>query len=68
MQSALTKIQKKLLQPEVKQTGKEQIKEKARESIREKLARAKLEADRKNQERREREGQSVPRQKQDIEV
>ena len=68
MQLALTKIQKKLLQPEVKQTSKEQIKEKARESIREKLARAKLEADRKNQERWEREGRSVPKQKQDIEV
>ena len=65
MQSALTKIQKKLLQPEMKQSGKEQIKEKARESIRDKLARAKQESDRKN---REREGQSVPRRKQDIEV
>ena len=65
MQLALTKIQKKLLQPEMKQSGKEQIKEKARESIRDKLARAKQESERKN---REREGQSVPRQKQDIEV
>ena len=65
MQSALSKIQKKLLQPEMKQSGKEQIKEKARESIRDKLARAKQESDRKN---REREGQSIPRQKQDMEV
>ena len=33
MQSALTKIQKKLMQPEVKQAGKQQIQEKAKESI-----------------------------------
>lgn len=38
MQNALAKIQKTLMQPEVKKAGKEQIKEKARESIREKLA------------------------------
>ena len=34
MQSALTKIQKKLMQPGVKQAGKQQIQEKAKESIR----------------------------------
>ena len=33
MQSALTKIQQKLMQPEVKQAGKEQIQKKAKESI-----------------------------------
>ena len=33
MQSALTKIQKKLMQPEVKQAGKEQIQKKTKESI-----------------------------------
>ena len=33
MQSALTKIQRKLMQPEVKQAGKEQIQKKAKESI-----------------------------------
>ena len=33
MQSALTKIQRKLMQPEVKQAGKEQIEKKAKESI-----------------------------------
>ena len=33
MQAALTKIQKKLMQPEVKQAGKQQIQEKAKESI-----------------------------------
>ena len=32
-ESALTKIQKKLMQPEVKQAGKQQIQEKAKESI-----------------------------------
>ena len=48
MQNALAKIQKTLMQPEVKKAGKEQIKEKARESIREKLAKGKANADRKN--------------------
>ena len=33
MQSALTKIQRKLMQPEFKQAGKEQIQKKAKESI-----------------------------------
>ena len=33
MQSALTKIQKKLMQPEVKKAGKEQIQKKAKESV-----------------------------------
>ena len=33
MQSALTKIQQRLMQPEVKQAGKQQIQEKAKESI-----------------------------------
>ena len=42
MQNALAKIQKTLMQPEVKKAGKEQIKEKARESILEKLAKARL--------------------------
>ena len=51
MQSALAKIQKTLMQPEVKKAGKEQIKEKARESIREKLAKGRLNADRDNRER-----------------
>ena len=51
MQSALAKIQKTLMQPEVKKAGKEQIKEKARESIRDKLAKGKLDADRDNRER-----------------
>ena len=51
MQNALAKIQKTLMQPEVKKAGKEQIKEKARESIREKLAKGRLNADRDNRER-----------------
>ena len=41
MQSALTKIQKKLMQPEIKQSGKQQIQEKAKESILAFLKRAK---------------------------
>ena len=56
------------MQPEVKKAGKEQIKEKARESIREKLAKGKLDADRKNRERWEREGRIAPTKKQDMEL
>ena len=33
MQNALAKIQKTLMQPEVKKAGKEQIKEKARDCL-----------------------------------
>ena len=61
MQNALAKIQKTLMQPEVKKAGKEQIKEKARESIREKLAKGRLNADRDNRERWEREGRIAPK-------
>lgn len=56
----LKKVQAVLLKPEVKQAGKEQIKKKARESIKEKLAKGKLDADRKNRERWEREGRIAP--------
>ena len=48
--------------------GKEQIKEKARESIRDKLAKDKLDADRDNRERWEREGRIAPTKKQDMEL
>ena len=68
MQTALAKIQKTLMQPEVKRASKEQIKEKARESIREKLARGKVNADRKNRERWEREGRIAPAKKKDMEL
>ena len=68
MQNALAKIQQTLMQPEVKKAGKEQIKEKARESIREKLAKGKLDADRKNRERWEREGRIAPTKKKDMEL
>ena len=68
MQSALAKIQKTLMQPEVKKVGKEQIKEKARESIRDKLAKDKLDADRDNRERWEREGRIAPTKKHDMEL
>ena len=68
MQSALAKIQKTLMQPEVKKAGKEQIKEKARESIRDKLAKDKLDADRDNRERWEREGRIAPKKKHDMEL
>ena len=68
MQNALAKIQKTLMQPEVKKAGKEQIKEKARESILEKLAKGKVDADRDNRERWEREGRIAPKKKHDMEL
>ena len=48
MQHALAKIQRTLMQPEVKQFGKEQVKKKAKESIMDMLAKAKINADRDN--------------------
>ena len=68
MQNALAKIQKTLMQPEVKKAGKEQIKEKARESILEKLAKGKVDADRDNRERWEREGRIAPKKKHDMDM
>ena len=50
-QTALAKIQRTLMQPEVKQAGKEQVKKKAKESIMDMLAKAKINADRDNRER-----------------
>ena len=68
MQHALAKIQRTLMQPEVKQAGKEQVKKKAKESIMDKLAKAKINADRDNRERWEREGRIAPTKKNDIEL
>ena len=58
MQSALTKIQKKLMQTEVKQAGKQQIQEKAKESILAFLKKAKQdsaqrESNRKKQQKKQ---------------
>ena len=58
MQSALTKIQKKLMQPEVKQAGKQEIQEKAKESILAFLKKAKQdsaqrESNRKKQQKKQ---------------
>ena len=61
-------IQTTLIKPEVKKANTEQIKKKARESIKEKLAKGKLDADRKNRERWEREGRIAPTKKQDMEL
>ena len=52
MQSALTKIQKKLMQPEVKQAGKQQIQEKTKESILDFLHRAKQDSTRREENRK----------------
>ena len=68
MQTTAARLQEKLLKPEVRQKGKEQIKEKARESIRDKLAKDKLDADRDNRERWEREGRIAPTKKHDMEL
>ena len=68
MQHALAKIQRTLMQPEVKQAGKEQVKKKAKESIMDILAKAKINADRDNRERWEREGRIAPTKKNDIEL
>ena len=68
MQHALAKIQRTLMQPEVKQAGKEQVKKKAKESIMDMLAKAKLNADRDNRERWEREGRIAPKKKHDMEL
>ena len=57
-----------LMQPEVKQFGKEQVKKKAKESIMDMLAKAKINADRDNRERWEREGRIAPTKKQDMEL
>ncbi len=67
-EKVLKKVQAVLLKPEVKQAGKEQIKNKARKSIKEKLAQGKLDADRENRERWEREGRIAPTKKQDMEL
>ena len=68
MQHALANIQRTLMQPEVKQAGKEQVKKKAKESIMDMLAKAKQSADRDNRERWEREGRIAPTKKQDMEL
>ena len=52
MQFALTKIQKKLMQPEVKQAGKQQIQEKAKESILDFLRRAKQDSTQQEENRK----------------
>lgn len=67
-EKVLKKVQSVLLKPEVKQAGKEQIKNKARKSIKEKLAQGKLDADRENRERWEREGRIASTRKQDMEL
>ena len=62
MQSALTKIQKKLMQPEVKQAGKQQIQKKAKESILAFLKKAKQDSAQREYNRKKQ------REKQDMEL
>ncbi|EGX70819.1 hypothetical protein HMPREF9457_02904 [Dorea formicigenerans 4_6_53AFAA] len=68
MQNTLAKIQNALMQPEVKQAGKEQVKKKAKESIMDILAKAKINADRDNRERWEREGRIASTKKNNIKL
>ena len=63
MQSALTKIQKKLMQPEVKQAGKEQIQKKAKESIIAFLNKSKQDSTRREENRKKQQ-----QKKQDMEL
>ena len=56
------------LSPTSFQVGKEQVKKKAKESIMDMLAKAKLNADRDNRERWEREGRIAPKKKHDMEL
>ena len=63
MQSALTKIQKKLMQPEVKQVGKEQIQKKAKESIIAFLNQSKQDSARREENRKKQQ-----QKKQDMEL
>ena len=58
MQSALTRIQKKLMQPEVKQVGKQQIQEKAKVSILDYLRRAKQGSTRREGKRKKQQQQN----------
>ena len=58
MQSALTRIQKKLMQPEVKQVGKQQIQEKAKVSILDYLRRAKQGSTRREEKRKKQQQQN----------
>ena len=53
MQSAVLKIQNKLMQPEVKKAGTEEIKKQARTSVLSKLANTKATANQKNPKRSE---------------
>ena len=63
MQSALTKIQKKLMQPKVKQAGKEQIQKKAKESIIAFLNQSKQDSTRREENRKKQQ-----QKKQDMEL
>lgn len=52
MQTAVTKLQKKLMQPEVKQAGKNQIQEKARQSVLELLKRSRQDSSEREEQRK----------------
>ena len=51
MQATVQKLQNKLLQPEIKKSGTEQIKQKAKESIYSRIARARVTVEQQNRER-----------------
>lgn len=67
-QKVFRKVKSALQKPEVSRANREQIKEKARESVLDKLARGKIESERLNRERMEREGRIRPTTKKDMEI
>lgn len=67
-QKIMDKAKSALLDPKVRKENTDKIKDQARQSIKERLAQAKLEADRANEERRERERNAGKAQKKNLEI
>ena len=67
-QKVMGKAKSALLDPKVRKENTDKIKDRARQSIKERLAQAKLEADRANKERGERERNTGKEQKKNLEI
>ena len=67
-QKIMGRVKSALLNPEARKENTDKIKDQARQSIKERLAQAKIEADRANRERREREGNTEKLQKKNREI
>ena len=68
LKSKAQKAKSVLLDPKVRRENTDKIKDQARQSIKERLAQAKIEADRANRERWEREGNIKKAQKKNLEI